>query len=278
MKIWYQSLTHKSLFGAYQEVLASIVNEVKDPGTQIDIHSIKETGGLGKQFHYLEYLQTAEVLENVEKAVEQGYDAFVIGHFTDSGLQEAREIASIPVLGLGESSMLMACMMGKRFSLVGINQKSLGYIEEKIRAYGLEQRLASMTTMKLPGPSVLEEALANPQARKDILASFDQAAHICEQNGGEVIIAAGGVAMAVLATAGIHATSRGASVLNGIAAVVKASEMAVRMNHLMDGCFTSKSLSYAAPLPGEMEQIRQYYGNQVYRTLETGRMNNKSRA
>ena len=57
------------------------------------------------------------MLKNVHRAVREGYDAFLIGNIADPGLREAREIADIPVLGLCESAMHVACMMGASFSL-----------------------------------------------------------------------------------------------------------------------------------------------------------------
>lgn len=235
---------------------------------QIDVHSLKQSGGLAKQYHYLEHLQVTEVLENVERASEQGYDAFAIGHFTDSGLQAAREIAPIPVLGLGESSMLMACMMGKKFSLVGLSRKSLSCIENNVHAYGLSDRLASTSAMKFDEPSVLEQGFHNAQARLRIVESFDLAAQSTVDHGSEVVIPAGGIAMAILALAGVHSTKSGASVLNGIAALVKMSEMAVRMNQFMDGNFTSKYMSYASPAAHEMDEIKRYYGEHIYRSAK----------
>src|SRR5690606_9039636 len=209
--------------------------------------ALEESGGLAKQYHYLEHLQTTEVLQNVEKAVEAGYDAFAIGHFTDSGLQAAREIASIPVLGLGESSMLTACMMGHKFSLVGINPKSLAVVAENVRQYGLTDRLADVAAMVFDEPTALEQGFVDENARAKVVESFTEAGNRTIASGAEVIIPAGGVAMALLSQAGIHSISRGASVLNGIAALLKCAEMAVQMNEFMGGSFTSKQLYYTPP-------------------------------
>ncbi|MBO9357144.1 hypothetical protein GG851_24400 [Bordetella petrii] len=267
MKIWYQSFTHPALYPAYNRALAGLIAGLHEPSTQVDIHCLEQSGGLAKQHHYLEHLQTTEVLDNVEKAVEAGYDAFAIGHFTDSGLQAAREIASIPVLGLGESSMLTACMMGRKFSLVGINPKSLACVADNVHAYGLSGRLAGVAAMVFDEPSALEQGFSDAAARKRVVDSFTQASDQTLAMGSEVIIPAGGIAMAMLTVAGIHAVGRGASVLNGIAALIKCAEMAARMNEFMGGRFTSKQLSYAPPTLSEMEAIRQYHGTQVYRSL-----------
>ena len=268
MKIWYQSFVQESLFSTYFTQLKRIIAEAKDETTIVDVASITQTGGLGKQHHYLEFLQTAEVLENIETANKQGYDAFVIGHFTDSGLYEAREISRIPVVGLGESSMHMACMMGRHFSLIGLNQKSLSFIEERAHLYGLSSRLSSSQTMSLRNPVFLERAFTDAEAMRSVIDDFMTAATRAQETGAEVVIPAGGVAMAALNAAGVHFTAGGATILNGIAAVVKTAEMAVKMDKLMQGRFTSRALHFAPPRADELKEIRKYYGDHAYRSLD----------
>ncbi len=104
MRLWYQSMSRQEEWGGYPAVLRAILDKVKDPGTEIHVAGITEIGGVGDQFRYLEYLETGEVLKNVQRAVVEGYDAFLIGNIADPGLREAREIANIPVLGLCEVS------------------------------------------------------------------------------------------------------------------------------------------------------------------------------
>jgi allantoin racemase len=268
MKIWSQSFVQQTLFETYFTQLKRIIAEAKDESTVVDIVGITKTGGLGKQHHYLEFLQTAEVLENIETANEQGYDAFVIGHFTDSGLYEAREISRIPVIGLGESSMHMACMMGRHFSLIGLNRKSLGFIEERAHLYGLSSRLSPSQTMSLKNPVFLERALIDKEVMNSVIDDFMSAANKAQESGAEVVIPAGGVAMAALNAAGVHFTLDGATILNGIAAVVKTAEMAVKMDRLMLGRFTSRALHFAPPGSDELKEIRKYYGNNAYRSLD----------
>jgi len=86
------------------------------------------------------------------------------------------------------------------------------------------------------------------------------------EQGAEVVIPAGGVAMALLADAGVHDAGRGAPVLNGITALIKMGEMAVRMNRLMGGRFLSKRLAYAPPGEDQIAEIRTHYGA-VYPTV-----------
>ena len=60
--------------------------------------------------------------------------------------------------------------------------------------------------------------------------------------------------MALLADSGIDQTEDGTPVLNGIAALVKQGEAAVRLARQMNGPYTSKRLSHAA-LPGAISTV-----------------------
>lgn len=270
MKLWYQSMSRQQAWGSYSPVLKKILNQVKDPDTEIDVHGITKIGGLADQYRYLEYLESGEVMENVQTAMKQGYDAFLIGNIADPGLRECREIANIPVLGLCETSLHLACMMGANFSLVTINEKFTPRIVENVRRYRLEGMLAGVQQMKVDRIADLGIAFSDDGARQRVIGEFMKAAEANVELGAEVVIPAGGVAMALLADSGIHQASRGTPILNGITALVKMGEAAVKLNRIMGGTFTSKRLQYAPPGPDQIDEIRKYYGD-VYPTVQPGK-------
>src|SRR6476646_6657968 len=123
MKIWYQSMSRQTVWSSYSNYLKQIIDQVKDPDTEVEVHGIAKIGGVAPQYRYLEFLETGEVMENVHQAIERKFDAFLIGNIIDPGLRECREIANFPVLGLCETTCHVACMSGASFSLVTINEK-----------------------------------------------------------------------------------------------------------------------------------------------------------
>jgi allantoin racemase len=264
MKLWYQSLAREELFRSYLAGLRRVLESIRRSDTEIHVHGIQRIGGLGKQQAYLEYLEQAEVLENVERANREGYDAFLIGHFTDSALKEAREITRMPVLGLCESTLHVSLVMGTSYSLVTLSEKSRAHILDNVRRYGLERQCADAPTLTLERPLDLDRAFSDPQERARACGEFLQVARASTARGAEVVIAAGGVLMALLAVEGIHSVQPGVPLLNGIAALVKMGELAVEMNSLMGGAFVSKRLTYSAPAATELAEIRRYYGDSVY--------------
>jgi allantoin racemase len=73
-----------------------------------------------------------------------GCDAAVVAAFGDPGLGGARELLSIPVVGMAEAAMLTACMLGRSFSIVTFSQSLGPWYRESVDYYGLSTRLASI--------------------------------------------------------------------------------------------------------------------------------------
>src|SRR5262245_40477508 len=262
-------MSRQQAWGEYSAALARILDSVRDPDTEIDVHGITKVGGTTPQFHYLDYLETGEVLENVQTAMRRGYDAFLIGNIGDPGLQAAREIATMPVLALGETSWHLASMMGRSFALVTINDKFTQRIVDNIAHYGLSGRLSAVNRMKLERLLHMDAGFRDARVRKEIFGQFMKAADANIDAGAEVIVPAGGVVMALLARAGVHEAGRGTPILNGITALVKTAEAIVKLNRIMGGRFTSKRLHYAPPGTDQIDEIRKYYGD-VYPSVDSG--------
>ena len=125
MRLFYQSfgVSRGSRDGAYGQLLKRIVESAAAPGTEIAIHGLAPNRALADQYRYLEFIDTVEVLENGLRAEKEGYDAFLLGNIFEPGLHELRELLNIPVLGLRESSVHVACLMGANFSVININPK-----------------------------------------------------------------------------------------------------------------------------------------------------------
>jgi allantoin racemase len=260
MKIWYQSLTRPHAWPAYNQALRRVLDSVKSPDTQIDVHGIEARGGIGDQYRYLEFIEAHEVLANVERATREGYDAFLIGNIGDPGLREAREIAPMPVLGLCETSAHVACMMGGNFALVTGNAKHAPKILENLTRYGLTGRLAKVRHMTVTRLVDLDQGFSDPATGQALVEQFLAAANAHVDEGAEVVIPAVGVLMALLATHRVNEVRPGIPILNGINALVHMGEAAVRMRQAMGGVWTSRAAMYAMPPAAQLEELRAAYG------------------
>ncbi|MDA7428946.1 aspartate/glutamate racemase family protein [Primorskyibacter aestuariivivens] len=90
------------------------------------------------------------LLDLMPVARGQGADVIVIACFDDTGLAEARAIAGCPVLGIGQSSFVMAHLLGLRFSVITSLPVSIPVIEENIRDQGFSGICASVRASGLP--------------------------------------------------------------------------------------------------------------------------------
>jgi len=270
MRIWYQSMTRAEAWPAYTAALHRSLAMAADPGTSFEIHGITRLGGIGDQYRSLEFIETIEVLENVARAEAEGFDAVALGNIADPGLRQAREMVSIPVLGLCETALLTACQMGASIGLVTANDKHQSRVMENVTLAGLATRVVAVERMQVDRLVDLDAAFAEGETRDLILGQFMAAAEACVLRGAEVVIPAAGVAMLLLADAGITDAGGGAPVLNASVALLKASEMAVKLNRLMGGRFTSRRRTYAQPPPGQLAELRRAYGEAIFPKLRDG--------
>jgi allantoin racemase len=262
MKLWYQSLVREAEKSPYGAILRKTIDACVDPGTEVDIHGIDHSSGFGVHYRFLEYQDMREVIYNAIRAEKEGYDAFLIGNASDAGIREAREMVNIPVLGLSETSMFVACMMGATFGLMTVSEKWTPRNIENVRRAGLESRLVGCVPLN-SSPLELKKAMVDKDRRAQVMAAVMAAAKSLIERGAEVIIPAGGDIIVFLAEDGIFEID-GAPVLNGIYELVKMGEVSVKLRALSGGRFKSKRLEYAAPSGDFLQRIRDFYGPDIY--------------
>lgn len=255
-------VARRSGSGPYARALTAALRDAADPGTEIEVHGLSPGKAIADQYRYLELMDTAEVLDNGLRAEREGHDAFLIGNVFEPGMHALREVLNIPVLGLLESSVQLACLMGASFSIVNVNPKFVRKVTENIDQTGLRSRLVSIDTMRIERGQVLDSAFEDDDVRARVVAQFTEAARVGIEKGAEVIIPAGGIVMTILAFAGAHQVDN-VPIVNGLIALTKMAEMAVRIRRLT-GVFTSKRMMYAPPSGTLLADIRAAYGDHVY--------------
>ena len=249
-RIWYQSFVHPTEQAPYIERLQEFLDKAASPSIKFEVHGLDPPD---RHFHPLtEFRCAAQAIRNALEAERAGYDAFVIGHFQEPGLLEIRGALDIPVVGLGEASLLAALSMGGRLGLVTIDPCFIDWHERQIRAYGLEQRVTGVRAIKLDLPGFMR-AFTNEADYLQARANFVDLVRPLVAAGAEVIIPAGGLPMLLFARERPFVID-GALVLNGIAVVAKAAEMALSL-HRLTGSVVSRRGSYAKASP---EAIAEY--------------------
>lgn len=239
-RIWYQSFVDPTEQAAYVDRLRGRLSRLAAPGIVVDVHGISPPD---RFFHPLTEFRCAEQTIRAALAAERaGYDAFVIGHFQEPGLTECRGAVGIPVLGLGEASLLFACSLGRRIGLVTIDPVFIPWHEEQVIRHGLAQRVGGVVAIKADLPRFMRaftDADEYARAREDFVHQVQSLV----ERGCDVLIPAGGLPMLLFAEEQPFLIER-AVVLDGIATVIKAAEMAIAL-HRVTGVAASRRGLYA---------------------------------
>lgn len=90
------------------------------------------------------------VLKAVSFAEKSKYDGCIVNCFADPGVEIAREMFRIPVIGPGQSGMLLASALGSRIGIVTISRALLPVLREHAENYGLGCQIAGMNAVDIP--------------------------------------------------------------------------------------------------------------------------------
>ncbi len=121
-------------------------------------------------------------LELVKKADQEGFDAVILACFSDPGLDAAREISAIPVIGIEEATLHMAAMLGAKFSIMTPRRQRIPSKREHVHLRGMSHFLASVRSLDL----TVAETDADPGKTKQRLMEVAKVA--VEEDGAEVIV------------------------------------------------------------------------------------------
>lgn len=183
------------------------------PGTEIDvIHPA--WGPRSIEGHYEEELAAVATVEEIRDRAAD-FDGAVIACYGDPGLFAAREVAPVPVVGIAEASMLMACTVAHRFSIVTVLPRVKPLLEDTVRLHGLESRCASIRTT----PLTVLDCERDPSAAEREIVKASKAA-VAEDGAEAICLGCAGMGpldKSVMAAVGIP-------VLDGVACAVKMVE------------------------------------------------------
>ena len=177
-------LVNPNITSAMTDSMATEARHYASPSTTI----VAVTAEFGTQ--YVENrVEAAIALHAVLDALAKhaaDCDAAIISAFGDPGLAAAREFADIPIVGIEESAILAAWMLGRRYSIICLTPRLCTWYIECAQEHGLAGRLASVRALDVP---IADITRAKEQYRDMLIAECIEA---IEQDEAEVIIFGGG--------------------------------------------------------------------------------------
>lgn len=256
MKIWWQSSSPIHRLHDYRGALGAHLDSVKRTDSEVHISGVDD-GSMDLHYNAVVAMNSyapGGVLNKIIQAADQGYDAVAIGCFLDPAMQEARELVPIPVMGLGETSMLMACMFGHRFSGVAFHAKQSQYYDRKAFEYGLAARHIPFGNLGIDFNEV-QNAFASPGMMSE---TFVAEARRLAAQGAEVILAACATVNSVIHREKIQEVD-GALILDCNAVLLKVTEGMAELAKSI-GLRTSQRLLYQSPNRRSRDEWMRIYG------------------
>jgi len=238
LRLWHQSMTELDGLAGYLAFLNRHSARVLGGEAAVHVHGLRAgtyhgrtpTSALGNAFVY--HRAVDQILDNAIHAERDGFDAFVIGSFSEPLLREIRSAVDIPVAGILESSMLVSCSLGTSIAPIANAPEISAIVQWAVKKHGLESRVLPCASLDPPmhEAELLEAAKQDPQA---ILQAFAKAAlHAVTKQGADVIVPAEGVLATLLIEHGL-AQVHGAPVVDVLAVAWRS---AVMMARLRSGC------------------------------------------
>ena len=232
MKIWYQAYNVSARadpkWRYFEEACERYVPKVARPDTEIHFSWVEKRAPKMTVSKYIQYLHVGQVIENAIQAEREGFDAFVLGGMRDLGYSELREAVGIPVVFMGETSYLLACLLAPQFSLIHTDEAPLQDAMALIKKYGLEDRSLPGAHIGYSHTDLIAACESEPQR---IIEEVRAAARIAIKQGAEILVTGFAALSVFLAEQGIREIN-GVPVLDSQAAVIKAAEMMVDLRRL----------------------------------------------
>ena len=261
MRIWHQSFTVLDDVPHYRDALARHLASQAAPGTKIDFHGMKpgtypsDYPGTHIGYTYLAGLHKEQFVQAALRAQDEGYDAFFIATLPDTAYEEVRTLVDIPVVTFGQTSVLMAGMLGDRVGIVNFIAALEPQLRRNLRNYRLDQLVGPITQVDAAFTDVMG-AYADPAP---LIDAFTVAARRAIADGANVIVPGEGPLNVFLADQGISRIDE-VPVLDSLGTCLRVAELRATQ-HASSGIHPSRAGFYGAQPPRELlDAARDFYG------------------
>ncbi len=134
---------------AYNQELAEVARSVAPPDLEVDVTNITQ-GNSSIESRWDRMVNAPYVVDLAIEAQQQGYHGVFVSDFDYCGVEEAREVISIPVIGGFRPSAFTAMSLAERFSIITVLTSVEDMQREHVRSFGIEPNFASIIPVNLP--------------------------------------------------------------------------------------------------------------------------------
>jgi len=224
-KLWFQGATDRAHMAPYIAKVEAHLKSILDADFSATFHTT--TPPATTTHAITEYRIGRNLIKNAVEAERQGFAAMVITHFQDAGLAEVKSVVDIPVVGLGETTLMHALTLGRKLGLVTINPVFIPWHEDQVIRYGLQQRVVGVRAVDASVKDFID-AFADKKSYDALHLKWERECRVLLDAGADVIVPAGGLPMMLFGGTEMD----GAPVVNGVTLIAKSAEMAVKLRSL----------------------------------------------
>jgi allantoin racemase len=161
--------------------------------------------------------------EAAQQAEAEGFEAVVPFGTLDPGVELARNLVHIPVVGAGQSVLHLGAQLSDRLGVIIYEEKTIPFMRKNMRAWGVGDYVAAIRGIDIP-------LADSTKQREQIWPRFIHAARkLIDGAGCEIIVPMGVTMVPVHYSAAEFAAELGVPVLDALATGIQTAEMLVRM-------------------------------------------------
>jgi allantoin racemase len=245
----------------YDQMFADTLSRYLRPGTELHVTSLPPGEGAFTNLEYRAYegRVTGGIVRGARAAAREGFDAFVIGCFYDTGLHDARELSGgMVVTAPCVASCEIAASLSNHFGIIVGRRKWVAQMQSTVREHGYGDRLTGFYAVDL---GVTEFQQDHAETERRLLAAGRRAV---EEDYAEALI------LGCTLEIGFHRALEdqlGVPVIDPAIAAVKRAEYAATLRRDC-GWVPSRKWSCEAPPEAELAafggfDVNEPFGNRV---------------
>ena len=256
MRLWYQSMTCLEVTGRYAEAVNDVARTLFGTSVEVAMRGIEREayGGYvpGDVFKYplLKDILQRRSISNAIRAEQEGYDAFILGSFSEPFLKQTRAAISIPVVSIAETAFTTAWTLTERFGLISLAPSYARRLGETVARHGLTARFGG--AWGLDSSYTEREAAAALENSKVFLEKFRECVLQAAAAGADLVIPAEGIVSLVVSRAGLREID-GIMIMDSVGLVLLQARMMVEARTKL-GLGAARKLSFPVP-PKEMRDL-----------------------
>jgi len=193
------------------------------PGTEIGFRVIKATFFRRSNSQVNSLSAGPLVAEVAQKAETDGYDALVPFGTLDAGVELARNLVRIPIVGAGQSVLHLGAQLSSRLGVIAYEDKSVPFMRKQMHAWRVADSVVAIRGIGIPLPE-------STKSRGAMRERFIKVARdLIDNHDAEIIVPMGVTMVPVQYSPQEFEEELGVPVMDALKTSIQTAEMMVRM-------------------------------------------------